>query len=144
MTKRIERRKRPRFKPILSTVAECQGARNGIIADISMDGLSFNYYNFGFQEKKRPRDKSLQVSVSHFDYTMVENLPCKIVNDLALRQSQKNRLITIRKCCLQFGALAPSQKEQLEYFIHNCASLKHGPRQNRSVPTEQTIRSSPA
>ena len=118
MNNLTNRRKNLRFQPKVKTVAEFQNSKHGLITDISLNGLAFKYYDFGFGRKMKTKDPQ-QVTVSHYDDLIVENLPCKIVNDFSVLQESKEFSINMRKCCLQFDDLAPNQKAHLEYFITN-------------------------
>ena len=121
----INRRERPRFQPKVKTVAEFGNSKHGLITDISMDGFAFKYYDFGFDNEINTKD-TLIVTLSHSYYFIVENLPCKIVNDFSLLPEAEKFSIEMRKCCLQFDELAPNQKAHLEYFINNFTTTGKG------------------
>ena len=125
MNNLINRRKKQRFEPKVKTIAEFEKSKHGLITDISMHGLAFKYYDFGFERKGNTR-AFLQVTVSHYDDFIVENLPCKIVNDFSLLPEVEEFSIEMRKCCLQFDELAPNQKAHLEYFINNFTAENSG------------------
>jgi hypothetical protein len=117
----MDRRKNPRFQPAVSAVVECHDAKHGLMVDISLDGLAFKYYDFGF-ERKRNVTYPLQVTLSLANDFIVQNVPCKIVNDLSILQDFEEDSIELRQCSLQFEKLAANQKKHLEYFIKNFTS----------------------
>ena len=112
----IERRKLPRLEIKDRAAAVMSDSRFGIILDISKGGLSFRYIE---SPEETETISARQVSITHDDFILTD-MPCKIVKDrYPIEEYSSLSSLTMYRCCLQFGELAPNHKSHLDYFIAN-------------------------
>ena len=115
----IEQRKHSRFLPVDNTFAAL--GRNftkvGKVKDISLGGLSIEYIA-GDQDK---HDDWLVDIFLTGDSFHLYNVPCRIVSDISLYiphvKNIYTKLLTTKRCSIQFGDLSENYDSKLKLFI---------------------------
>jgi hypothetical protein len=112
----VERRKHKRFKVLSDAfvILKPSDTVAGRIIDISMDGLTFEYFA-GKGQAIQPTELEIIAVSRTFRLT---NIPCQAIRDLVTYDSP---LTTIKgkRCGVQFGELTEAEKSRLGYFIEN-------------------------
>jgi hypothetical protein len=110
----VERRKHRRFKVKGAfIVLRPYDAKLGTIVDISMDGLTCDYFC-----AEDPSKESTTLDIFTDGDFRLFGVPCRTISDF---ETLKTPLPSMRKrrCGVQFGELTQSQMSQLEDFIQN-------------------------
>lgn len=109
-----ERRKEERYQVTGKAFAE-NSARNGLITDISLDGLAYRYV-----DRKRWPEESycLDIVLDEEDFRL-RRLPFTIVNECVAAHDCPDRTLIVKERRIQFLDLTPAQRARLEYFINN-------------------------
>jgi hypothetical protein len=112
----INKRKHKRFQAQDRSYVEIKESNKvGQILDISAGGLAFKYIDTG----KRP-EESFDLDILFKDTGFhLENIPFKIVSDLALNGGLSYSSIKTRRCSGLFRQLNQNHISKLEYFIQN-------------------------
>jgi hypothetical protein len=87
----------------------------GKIIDISGGGLAFRYVA---SEARTNGSGMLNILTTDGRFCL-EKIPAKIIRDSAMPGEFSFGSITLRDCAVQFGALTPGQKLDLEDFIRS-------------------------
>lgn len=113
-TEPAERRKEERFKITGKAFTE-NSARNGLITDISLEGLAYRYV-----DRKRWPEESycLDIVMDDGDFRL-PRLPFAIVNECVAPHDCPDRTLIVKERRIQFLGLTQAQKGRLEYFINN-------------------------
>ena len=109
-----ERRKAERYKITGKAFAE-NSARNGLITDISLEGLAYRYVD----RKRWPKESyCLDIVLDEGDFKL-PRLPFTIVNEFVAPHDCPDRTLIVKERHIQFLDLTPTQQARLEYFINN-------------------------
>lgn len=106
-----ERRKHKRYRLKQGTYAGSSPSV-GMIVDISLGGVAFNYVKFGDQEAES------NFVLCGDDDCCIENLPCQVISDKASHGSSSLSPIVTRRRRVSFGNLTEAQTLMLEKFIY--------------------------
>ena len=107
-----ERRKCQRFQ-VSGNAFTINSGHNGLITDISMEGLSFHYVDRKFNGQQSPY---LDIILDDENFRLSQ-LPFKKVSEKKASHNCPDASLIVKKCCVQFKGLSVSQKEQLAFFI---------------------------
>lgn len=114
-----ERRRHFRYTPQKNAFAALgeNYAKVGKIKDIGMGGMAFEYV-----VSQENHGASSQVDVFLADDAFhIHNLPCLIVYDVGVSESQADsrpaEMLTIRRCAVRFTARSDEHKSQIRSFI---------------------------
>ena len=111
----FERRFHQRFEAHSGAIASPQLNVVGQIVNISESGLEFRYV--ASQERSR---ESTVLSIQLTNHTFrLDQLPFKVVRDVAMPQSFSVGSISLRYCGVEFEDLTDDQKRAVRYFIQN-------------------------
>ena len=117
----VERRKYSRFLPQINSFAALgrNYTRVGRIKNIALGGLAFEYIvGEAVNEDATETDIFMVGNVFH-----IHNIPCQIIYDVEVHVPHVNnsdvKILTTKRCGLQFGKLSKSQSELLELFLEN-------------------------
>ncbi len=88
------------------------------IIDISKGGLAFRYAECGDQSIRLNESDELTINLAEEDFYL-DNMPCKIISDVALAEDAPSGSVSMKRCGIQFGDLSPNQTELLDYFIED-------------------------
>ena len=115
----VERRKYARFMPQANAFAALgrQYTRVGKIKNIALGGLAFEYIvGDALKEEASKADIFLVGNVFH-----LHNIPCRIIYDVEVHIPHVNnsyvKILTTKRCGLQFESLKRETKTQLKLFI---------------------------
>jgi hypothetical protein len=137
MSKTMSRRSHKRFKVKEGAFAVLftNSSKLAPIIDISMAGFSFRYCDSQFIDNDRDGQAFLYHNHRHqlenfstFDIFLVDSgiyldrIPCKIVSNFEIDDSDSSNSIPMKRCCIQFDDLVPDQISDLASFIKNCTS----------------------
>ena len=124
----VERRKYARYIPQKNAFAALghEYTRVGRIRNIALGGLSFEYIvGDSLKEEATEADIFLVGNVFH-----LHNIPCQIIYDIKVHVPHVNnsyvKILTTKKCGLQFGSLSENSRTQLKTFleVHTRGSAK--------------------
>ena len=137
MSKTISRRTHTRYKVKDGAFAVLyqNSSKLGQIIDISMAGFSFRYSDSQYIDSDRDgkavfyhdHRRSLE-NLAAFDIFLVDSgiyidrIPCKIVSNFEIDDSDSSNSIPMKRCGIQFDKLVPDQISDLASFIKNCTS----------------------
>jgi hypothetical protein len=116
---KLERRRHSRLLPKETTFAALgrKYTRVGKIKDISIGGLSFEYI-VGEDTKQQPSQVDIFMTGDVFH---IYDVPCKLIYDIDIQVPHvKNnyvKILTTRRCGVQFGELNEEDRFQLELFL---------------------------
>ncbi len=112
----VREQRRERRRPACSGVSALlrpHGQVQGQVIDLSLGGVSFYYYTFGWHAG--------EVSgIDLFPVTgglVLRNLPCRTVDDLLIRDQTRYRPMMVRRRNIEFRRLDASRRRRLEKFI---------------------------
>ena len=114
---RDERRENKRFHASTGVFAVLgpNSTKVGRVIDISLSGLAFRHV-----DKEEPLSGLHELDVFMIDGDFhVNKIPFEAVSDYEIVDKGPSALMRLRQSGLRFGALTPSQRSQLEYFIQN-------------------------
>jgi hypothetical protein len=110
----IERRKHKRYLPLgdAFVVLTPSDIAMGRILDISMDGLTFEYF---ICDGPPIQPRTLEILTADRSFHL-NNIPCRAIWDVTTYESP---LISVKRkrCAVQFGELKEVEKAHLLYFI---------------------------
>jgi hypothetical protein len=112
-----ERRENKRFHASTGAFAVLgpNSTKVGRVIDISLSGLAFRHV-----DKEEPLNGLNELDVFMIDDEFhVNNIPFEAVSHYEIINEGPLALIRTKQSSLRFGELTPSQRSQLEYFIHN-------------------------
>ena len=110
-----ERRRQDRFQPKQRTYV-VSGGRSGLIVNINISGLAFDYIARRFAGIAKP-----ELSIVCCDEVFCEKLSFKAVYDHEVPNCYDDRTMVIKRCGVNFENLATAQRKQLEQFLHRFA-----------------------
>lgn len=117
-------RKHTRLLPQENTFAAIgrEFTKVGKVKDISIGGLAIEYI-VGEDENHRPSQVDIFMSGQVFH---LNSLPCKLVYDMEVHVPHVNnqyvKLLTTKRCGVQFEELSDHDQAQLEIFLESCTS----------------------
>jgi hypothetical protein len=120
----VEQRRFERFEVRKGALVEVGPAPSivGLILDISIDGLSFQYIDVG----KRPgRSSCLDMKLD--DDWLLKKVPFFTISDIEIPVEIPFGCIHMRRSGIQFQALSIKQLSNLAYFIKNNAKAPSAP-----------------
>lgn len=85
----------------------------GQIIDISKEGLSFHYIA---DEISISKSSAVSIYMTGKGFQLKE-IPVKIISDVAATDALASIALAMKRCSVQYKALSPEQKSQLECFI---------------------------
>jgi len=132
--KKIERaHERYRVKDGTFAVLFQDSSKLGHLIDICTDGFSFSFSDSPFIDGDRDGSAllysgqmELPEGFSEFDIFIVdsglylERMPCRVISEFELEESNFSASVAMKRCCIQFEKLAPKQVSDLVYFIEHC------------------------
>ncbi len=125
----VERRKHKRFRVKANAFVMLKPCPPGTgacrLIDISVGGLSFDCF-ISQELPIEATEVDIFLTDSHFH---VPNVPCRSIWNLTMYEGPSASRYR-RRCGVEFGALTPQQKTQLEYFIHNYTIREASPMPN--------------
>lgn len=113
----FEQRKYPRFKP--KTQMFILHSQFGVINDISVNGLSYDYYS---SSKEEPCIGSSTATIFVPDGDSLKNIPFVVIGDM-IKGISDSYTMPVKKCRLCFPELIGEQLQDLESFIINYSTL---------------------
>ena len=123
-----EQRKHKRFSDAYGAAAAVltlgSWSKLGLITDISRGGLVFRYLDFKIAPKEEPAGwAELKIIWESRDLS-IKSMPCRVIEDYDASPEYSFSLVSMRKCRVAFGDLAPDQKAQLDLIIDHFAASK--------------------
>ena len=118
----VEKRKYVRFVAGPNTYAAIGSSftKVGKLRDISMGGLSFEY--FSDTEDLTCNDSTITIFITVNNFYLA-NLPCLMIYDHPKRNSNEthisNSSYLAKRCGLQFTTISEDQRQLLEFFLNN-------------------------
>ena len=107
-----ERRQQNRVQPKQPTYM-VSGANSGLIVNINMSGLAFDYI-----ARRRSRIEKPELSILYLDDILCEKLAFKVVYDHDVPHGYDDTTMIIKRCGIRFEDLAHTSKKQLEHFLY--------------------------
>ena len=120
MKNMVERRKHKRFRVKEGIFAAFRphwlsSTILGEIVDIGRGGLALHYIP---DTKQSNRPYKLKILLADGSFSL-SKLPARTISDFEIEKTFSFGSISLKRCGVQFGDLAPSQLSLLEYFIQN-------------------------
>jgi hypothetical protein len=117
-----EKRKYVRFLALPNAYATLGSSfsKIGKIHDISMGGLTFEYFSGTEDSNQQDSTVTIFITVNNF---YLENIPCLVTSDHPQRDSNEtpflNNSYRVKRCRVQFQTISEDQRQHLEYFLDN-------------------------
>jgi len=113
-----ERRRFKRYR-VKSGAYTVNSSRPGLIVDISVGGMSFNYID----RKEWPEETfRLDIVFGPEEEFRLNDIPYRIVSDRVADKGFHDSGLVVKRRGIEFGELTSEQRIRLEYFIRNHAS----------------------
>ncbi|MDA8165854.1 MAG: PilZ domain-containing protein [Desulfobacteraceae bacterium] len=123
----LERRKHPRFR-IEGRAYAANTDRPGLIADISLGGVSWHYIDRKLWPEPLPPTLDLLIEGREAALT---GLPCRVIADVEAEHDGPDTSLALRRRSVQFGPLTAEQQALLEEIIRRHAAA---PLQTLPIP----------
>ncbi|CAB5083455.1 hypothetical protein D3OALGA1CA_2758 [Olavius algarvensis associated proteobacterium Delta 3] len=93
----------------------------GVVIDLSLDGLAFEYFDIG---ASIPKEGEMNLLVWDYDF-YIKKIPYRIVSNFGL-ETDAHSPIPIARCSVRFVTLSPEKQQEIQVFI-DFFSDKMGP-----------------
>lgn len=113
----FDQRKYPRFKP--KTQILILHSQLGVVNDISVNGLSYDYY---CSSKEESVSESCHATIFVADGPSLKDIPLVVVDEMST-WSEDSDAMRVKQCRLCFPELMGQQLRDLEAFILNYSTL---------------------